>query len=106
MNNVKNLIKSWEKGSAAPSRNKSVTLNITAHDYGKIRALADLYPGYTPEQLASELLSTALDEVEESLPYIPGKKVVAEDEFGDPVYEDAGVTPLFEELARKYANQA
>jgi len=48
------------------------------------------------------LLSTALDELEEALPYVPGTKIVAEDEFGDPIYEDVGVTPLFEELSRKY----
>ncbi|MFC1747846.1 hypothetical protein ACFL2V_03485 [Pseudomonadota bacterium] len=53
MNNIKNLIKSWEKNSAKPLKDRSITLHITARDYGKIRALTELYPGYKPEHLAS-----------------------------------------------------
>ena len=34
-----------------------------------------------------------------------GEKVIAEDEFGDPIYEDAGLTPRFIELTRKYQEQ-
>ncbi len=36
------------------------------------------------------------------MPYVAGKRVIATDEQGDPVYEDAGPTPRFMELARQH----
>ena len=35
------------------------------------------------------------------MPYEPGPKVISRDDQGDPVYEDAGLTPRFIELTRK-----
>ena len=32
-------------------------------------------------------------------------KVIAENEFGDPVYEDTGLTHRFIEITRKYQRQ-
>ena len=43
----------------------------------------------------------ALQEIETSMPYIAGKKVISSDEQGDPIYEDVGLTPRFVELTRK-----
>jgi hypothetical protein len=31
--------------------------------------------------------------------------VIREDDFGDPVYEDVGMTPRFLELTRKYESE-
>ena len=103
MNKIKNLIKEWEADIHIKPLVKEITVQLTSRDYARIRALAELYSGRAEAQIASELLSTALDEVEEALPYIPGKKIIAEDEFGDPLYEDIGLTPKFEELVRKYS---
>ena len=36
------------------------------------------------------------------MPYVPGKKVISTDEQGDPLYEDAGLTPRFTELTRQF----
>jgi len=30
--------------------------------------------------------------------------VIAEDEFGDPIYEDIGLTRKFEQLKKKYSS--
>jgi len=35
------------------------------------------------------------------MPYVPGQKVISTDEQGDPVYEDAGLTPRFVDLTRR-----
>jgi hypothetical protein len=48
------------------------------------------------------LLGAALDELEASLPYVKGSKVVATDEMGDPLYEDIGLTPRFLTLSRRH----
>lgn len=105
MNRMKHLIKTWEADSRSEPAEHEFTVKLTARDYARIRALAEIFPGCSETRLVTELVSTALDEIEEALPYVPGDKVVAEDEFGDPVYEDAGLTPRFEALARQYASE-
>lgn len=103
MNRMKQLLKEWMLDSQSGPMVKKVAVNLTARDYARICALVELYNGRGEEQIISELLTAALDEVEEALPYIPGKVVIAEDEFGDPVYEDIGLTHKFEELTKKYS---
>jgi len=103
MNRVKQLLNEWALESQTRPRVKSVAVKLTIHDSARIRALAEIYPGRSEDQILSELLTAILDEVEEALPYIPGKAVVAEDEFGDPVYEDLGLTRKFEQLTKKYS---
>lgn len=104
MNRVQHLLKEWILESQAKPRVKTVTVKLTTQDYARIRALAEIYPDRSEEQILSELITAILDEVEEALPYIPGKTVVAEDEFGDPVYEDLGLTRKFEQLKKKYSS--
>lgn len=103
MNQIKSLIKEWEAQSKTKPLVKEVTVKVTAHDHARIQALVELINGRTQEQLISELLAAALDEVEVALPYIPGNKVVSEDELGDPIYEDIGLTPSFVALTSKYS---
>lgn len=103
MTRVKQLLNEWVLTSQTRSKPKSIQVNLSNQDYARIRALTALYPDRNEEQIISDLLSALLDEVEEALPYIPGKRVVAEDEFGDPVYEDIGLNQKFEQLKKKYA---
>ena len=103
MNKIKNLISKWEEEMHTPVISKEITAQLSLSDYARVCALAEIYPSLTETQIVTELLATALDQVEEALPYIPGKKVITEDEFGDPVYEDIGLTPRFEALTRKYS---
>ncbi len=44
----------------------------------------------------------ALQEVAACIPYVPGQKVISNDEQGDPLYEDVGLTPRLVELTRRY----
>ena len=103
MNRVQHLLKEWAQALQTTPRVKNVTVKLSLQDYARIRALTEIYPDRSEEQILSELLSAMLDEVEEALPYIPGKSVVAEDEFGDPVYEDIGLSRKFEQLKQKFA---
>ncbi len=103
MNQIKNLIERWEEDTQTYALTKEISAQLSLSDYARIRALTEIYPSRTETQIVTELLATALDLVEEALPYIPGKKVIAEDELGDPIYEDVGLTPRFEALTRKYS---
>lgn len=103
MKRVKALMTEWQVSSARNQPQKYVSIPLSLYDLARVRALCDLYPGLTEESVIKDLLSAALDEFEEALPYVKGKKVVAKDEQGDPIYEDIGLTPRFEELTHKYA---
>lgn len=68
----------------------------------RVRALVDMYPGRSESEIMVDLLDTALDELLEVLPYVQGETIIRNDDFGDPVYEDIGLTPRFLELTHKY----
>ncbi|WP_426415710.1 type 1 pili tip component [Aestuariirhabdus sp. LZHN29] len=103
MNNVRDLIRTWEAKASKACRVKEVKVKLTNHDYAKLCALAEIYGCQTQEQILGDLVATVLKEVEEALPYIPGKKIIARDDQGDPIYEDVGLTPRFEALTQKHA---
>jgi len=102
MKRVSKLLQEWSAQAADRVLQKELTIRPSKHDYARIQALSDLYRDCRKEQILSELISAMLDEVEEAMPYIPGQTVVAEDEFGDPLYEDLGLTRQFEKLVKKY----
>jgi len=100
--NFKQLLDSWGEGAAAPRTARSYTVRLPVDDAARLGALAEMFPGRTPEQLITELLGAALQEVAAAMPYVAGTRVISTDEQGDPLYEDAGPTPRFIELTRKH----
>jgi hypothetical protein len=102
MKRMQELLKEWESEAQVKPAVNAIVVNLAVRDYARIRALAELFRGRNEAQLVTELLAAALDEVEEALPYIQGKTVIAEDEFGDPIYEDVGMTHKFEQLTKKH----
>lgn len=96
------LLAVWQAGSTAPPTDTEYAVRLPIDDAARLAALAEMFPGRTREQLITELLRVALDELAAALPYKPGRKVISTDEQGDPVYEDIGLTPRFMELTRKH----
>lgn len=99
---ISTLAKHWEDSAKARLTSKEYTLRLPIEDAARIAALSEMYPKRTEEELISELLSAALDELETSFPYKMGHKIIAEDELGDPLYEDIGPTPRFLDLSKKF----
>lgn len=102
MNRVKQLLADWNRESEERPRFQRITIEISTKDLARVHALSELYKDRSEDLILSELLSAMLDEVEEALPYVPGKTIVAEDEFGDPVFEDIGLSRQFEQLVHKH----
>ncbi|WP_188151726.1 type 1 pili tip component [Teredinibacter waterburyi] len=102
---VKELVSNWQSLAQCTFAETNFTVNLSVEDAAKVDALADLYPRRSKEQIISELVSAALAEIEQSLPYVPGNKIVATDEMGEPIYEDVGPTPNYLELTRKHLNR-
>lgn len=101
----KSLLDNWSGSREPELAEEHYSIRLPVDDAARIRALAELYPGNLPENLVTDLLHAALDEIEAAMPYIPGDKVIREDEFGDPIYEDIGMTPRFLELVKTYRKQ-
>ncbi len=97
----KPLLDRWKKESAPALTAKEYPVRLPLDDAARLHALAQLFPGAGVERIITDLLHAALDEVAASMPYEPGPKVISRDDQGDPVYEDAGLTPRFVEAARK-----
>lgn len=102
---IKQLIEAWRQKASNPLTAESYVLKLPLYDAARLAALAELFPGRSPEQLIVELLSAGLDELEENFPYQRGERVVAHDEEGDPIYEDAGLGPRFHRLTREHAER-
>ncbi len=99
---IKELVREWEESAAGRLTDKEYRLRLDVEDAAKLAALAEMYPKRKVDELLSDLVSAALAELESSFPYVKGSRVVAEDEEGDPLYEDVGPTPRFLELTRKH----
>ena len=98
----KTLLDTWRQRRASEKTAERYAIHLSVEDAARVAALAEMFPGNSAEELVSDLLSAALDEVEAAMPYRAGERVIREDEFGDPVYEDVGLTPRFLELVRRH----
>ena len=98
----RSLLDRWQQREAPALTAAEYAVRLPLDDAARLRALAELFPAFTREQILSDLLSAALTELAASMPYVRGNKVISKDEHGDPIYEDAGYTPRFIELTRKH----
>jgi hypothetical protein len=96
------LLQTWRTQPARQKTRQLYSIQLTTGDAARLHALVELFPGTEQEQIVTDLLHAALQEIEAAMPYAPGNRVIREDDFGDPVYEDVGMTPRFLELIRKY----
>lgn len=98
----KALLERWKKQEKPQLVAQACAVRLSVDDASRLHALAELFPGNSLEDIVTDLVHAGLDEVAASMPYEPGPKVISRDDQGDPVYEDAGLTPRFIELTRKY----
>lgn len=103
--NIRELTQEWERTAKARMTRETYQVNLPVEDAARLAALHEMYPKRCVEELITDLLSTALEELEACLPYKAGDKVIAVDEMGDPLYDDVGPTPRFLELSRKYLEE-
>src|SRR5579872_4663038 len=86
----KNLLEAWQETAAEPRTVTEYSVRLPVDDAARLQALVEMFPGRTPEQLITDLLGVAIEEVAAAMPYVAGQKVISTDEQGDPVYEDIG----------------
>lgn len=99
---MRKLLDHWQSLVRNPEPRVDLSVALPRHDAARIYALAEMYPGLNVEEILGDVIHAALDELQEALPYVNGPRQVAEDEFGNPVYEDVGPTPRFLTLTQKH----
>lgn len=102
---VTELAQQWEKNASGQLSPSAYPLRLSIEDAAKLEALSEMYPKRATEQLLSDLVAAALAELEMSMPYKKGERIIGRDEMGDPMFEDIGPTPRFLALARKHLSQ-
>jgi hypothetical protein len=98
---IAELIQRWSKEGQVRTSVRAYTVHLSLRDAARIEALRVMYPGRSDSQLMADLIRAALDELEVAMPYIPGNRIIAEDDYGDPIYEDLGPTPQFYSLSHE-----
>jgi hypothetical protein len=96
------LLDRWTQQAPPALTVREYAVRLPLDDASRVHALAELFPGRPIEDIVTDLLHTALDELAASMPYVAGPKVISRDDQGDPVYEDVGLTPRFMEICRKH----
>lgn len=65
--NMKNLVKSWSLLDRSNERIQ-ITLRIPFSDYARLRALKEIYPRRSVNDILSDIIKFGLDEIIEALP--------------------------------------
>lgn len=99
---IKALLQKWETADSVKMAPCEYRVRLPVPDAARVAALVEMYPHKSETEIITELLGAALDMVEAAFPYEQGTRVIAEDELGDPIYEDIGPTPRFLALSKKY----
>lgn len=98
---IQEVVDHWESASKGERTPQEFSIKLPLKEAAQVLALKDMYPDCSEEQILTDLLCFALGELNEAFPYKAGREV-SRDEFGDPIYEDDGMTPKFIRLAQKY----
>jgi predicted DNA-binding protein len=92
----------WVTPDNARLTSKQYSFRLPVHVAAKIEALCEMYETRTRTQIVGDLLASALDELEASLPVALGKEVDEHPETGETIYEAAGRRAWFRDVANKH----
>lgn len=118
----KDLITVWDAPDHSKLTPKQISIRLPILAAARIAALCDMYPSKSKSQIISDLIATALDQVQEGLPSKKGKELPVDgSEYGDipddynaigpdgtvrieipRVFEDVGPKGIFLSLTRKH----
>lgn len=93
LKSVNTLLTNWQHNAETKNEKLKCECYISQHDDIRIQAFAKTF-NHSQEAILEDIIHTALDELERSIPYIPGSKVIRVED-GDPVYEDIGLMPHY-----------
>ena len=99
---AKDLNAIWAAPDNTRLTNKQFSLRLPVHVAAKISALCEMHPNKSRTQIMCDLLSSALTELEESLPRGQGRSLGNHPEADEEMFEEAGVIHTFRTLTDHY----
>mgnify|MGYP001774208742 CR=1 FL=1 len=99
---IQQLVEHWDEHGRGRLTREPTFVSLSEEHHELVQKLVEMYPMKSPQDLMRDLISAALDDLETGLPYKQGDKVVAYDEDGFEIYEDAGLTPQLVALSKKH----
>ncbi len=108
---TKDLINVWDIPDYGKLTPKQVSIRLPILLAAKISALCEMYPRKTKTEIIVDLISTALEQLEESMPSEKGALIGNEpsvsetgefQNFSYNVYEDIGIKGRFSALTEKH----
>ncbi len=96
---ISTLLLTWQQHMIKHLPQVNYEVAIDRDDVIKLEALSELYQLPLDDIIAS-LISSALQEAEQKMPYVQGNKIIRIEE-GDPVFEDVGYTPRYLDIKRR-----
>lgn len=105
MNPFEDLARKWSRFGSGQLTDQHYLIAVPADDLAKLQSVYERYPRLEHAEIIRDLLTAALLDMEQSIPYEAGRRVIATDEWGDEVYEDSGLTPRYLSLTRHHLGQ-
>ena len=92
----------WTAPDNSRVTSRQYSFRLPVHVAAKIEALGEIYSTRTRTEIVGDLLAAALQEVENSFPPVKGKEFWEDQDTGEMLYEDVGLSARFRTLANKY----
>lgn len=92
----------WDTPDNSRLTAKQFSLRLPIHVAAKVAALCEMYPNKNRTQIIGDLLTSALEDLEQSLKTIPSKEPIDHAPDGTLIYEDIGPRSRFRSLANKH----
>ena len=89
--NFRNILDKWHQQLSDAEPTQSLEVTLKQSDLHRLEALAKTFDRPI-SVITSELLHGAINEIEASMPYVAGEKVIRIEE-GQEIFEDIGPTP-------------
>jgi len=92
----------WSSPDNTRLTSKQFSFRLPVHVAAKIAALCEMYPHRTRTEIVGDLLSSAIDEFLDGLPFVKGEFIDVDYQTGEETYEDIGPKSQFWRYANKH----
>lgn len=102
MSKASELHSFWSLPDNSRLTSKQYSFRLPVHVAAKIAALCEMYPQKTRTEIVGDLLSTAIEDLVDGMPYVDGRRLGVDPETGEEICEDIGPAPQFRRLANQH----
>lgn len=96
------LVALWSAPDNTRLTSKQYTFRLPTHVAAKVHALCDMYPAKTRTQIVADLLTSALQNIDQGMAMFEGPVVAKDPDTGEEIYDAHGPRIEFRELANKH----